>query len=108
MRQRTGDQDRPAESVARSSITPSGGAQVPVLYAWDVDGPRGGECGVTDDRDRAISRVTRGLRDAGSGTSGRVRKVVASASGSVEYLELDRVGEARRDEGTGAVVWTGG
>lgn len=81
----------------------------PTLYDWDVipSGTRGTEGGVTDDRTAAIGHVHRVLKEAAPGAFGKVRKVRTSLDGSVTYIELGAVGEARRDEVTGAVVWTG-
>lgn len=79
----------------------------PRLYAWDVThAGHAGEGGVTDDRGRAVEHVQDILIDAEPGTVATIRRVTLPASGRVEYLELGIEAAARRDELTGAIVWT--
>ena len=75
------------------------------LYAWDVPSVSGGQAGVTDDRVKAISDVHDALRRAEGKAHGVVRRVGLSRVGFAKYVELGHVGEAWRDETTGAVTW---
>lgn len=81
--------------------------RAPELYAWDIDGDDAhGQAGVTDDRERAIGHVKDVLAEACLGTSGKVRRVALSGSGSGCYVELGTETIARLDAVTNAVVWT--
>ncbi|GAA1786561.1 hypothetical protein [Actinomadura chokoriensis] len=75
------------------------------LYAWDVRSGGGGRGGVTDDRVKAIRDVHDALREVEGGARGVVRRVGLSPAGFAKYVELGHVGEAWRDETTGAVTW---
>ncbi|NVI88168.1 hypothetical protein [Actinomadura sp. BRA 177] len=80
----------------------------PKLYAWDVWARDGGRGGVTDDREAAIRNVHEALRGLKTGASGKVRYVALAPDGTAAYVDLRTVGEARRDEATGAVIWRAG
>ncbi|NVI89946.1 hypothetical protein [Actinomadura sp. BRA 177] len=75
------------------------------LYAWDVRFSDGGRGGVTDDRVKAIRDIHDALREVKGGVRGVVRRVGLSPVGFAKYVELGHVGEAWRDEKTGAVMW---
>jgi hypothetical protein len=75
------------------------------LYVWDVRSGGGGRCGVTDDRVKAIRDVHDTLRKLEGGARGVVRRVGLSPVGFAKYIELGHVGEACRDEASGAVIW---
>jgi hypothetical protein len=81
--------------------------QPPRLFAWDVRGVDAGRGGVTDDRNAAIRHVHEAMRGLESGASGKVRRVALAPDGSAAYVDLDIVGEAWRDKGSGAIVWRG-
>lgn len=75
------------------------------IYSWDVDLGSGGQGGVTDDRQAAITYVHDALSAAEPGASGHVRRVGLSQMGTPSYVELDTVGRAWREDG--GVVWRG-
>jgi hypothetical protein len=80
----------------------------PTLFAWDVHFADAGRGGVTDDRDLAVRHVHEALRGFRAGASGKVRRVALAPDGTARYVDLSTVGEAWRDEATGAVVWRAG
>jgi hypothetical protein len=73
----------------------------PVLYTWDVHSPAGaivdqGACGVTSEPRDAVAELHGALRGLPRGSYGTVRKVTTSLSGEVRYLDLGKLGDARR------------
>ncbi|MGI5324730.1 hypothetical protein [Actinomadura nitritigenes] len=75
------------------------------LFSWDVRSDDGGLGGVTDDEGLAIRHVREALARADGDARGQVRRVGLSQVGAPAYVEFGVVGEAWRDEETGAVVW---
>ncbi|MFF0521408.1 hypothetical protein ACFYTC_22080 [Actinomadura nitritigenes] len=75
------------------------------LFSWDVRSDGGGLGGVTDDEGLAIRHVREAVDRADGDAHGLVRRVGLSQVGGPAYVEFGVVGEAWRDEETGAVVW---
>lgn len=77
----------------------------PKLYVWDVWTRNAGQAGVTDHRERAIRHVHEALRSSAARASGKVHHVALAPDGTTTYIDLRTVGEAWRDETTGAIIW---
>jgi hypothetical protein len=80
----------------------------PQLFSWTViiesgDPPRLGALGVSDDRQRAVARLTEALHDAPTGSHGVVHHVTVSLA-EVGYWYSDPILTAELDPSTGNVV----
>jgi hypothetical protein len=81
----------------------------PRLYSWTVvasgkNSPALGALGITDDRNRALTRVGDALRSAPAGARGLVHKVMLSFS-RPGYLYESLEARGRFDPVSGTVVW---
>jgi hypothetical protein len=86
----------------------AGSAGPPQLYSWTVidqvgDPPQLGALGVSDDRQRAVSRLSEALQDAPAGARGVLHQVTVSLA-EVGYWYGAPIVTAELDRETGAVV----
>jgi hypothetical protein len=77
------------------------------MYSWTVvNGPPQdlGALGVTDDRNRALTRVSDELRNSPAGARGLVHRVLLSLI-NPGYMYESLEARCRYDAGSGTVVW---
>lgn len=90
--------------------------ETPRVYSWDTYEPvmsetdeapvRFGAAGATTDGRRAVRALGRAIRCAPAGVSGVIWTVGLDPIGCARYEYGGIVGRARRDDGSGCVVWT--